>query len=242
MIAWGRNRFRIRQMLMCTTIVFFLFQSAISNAQSISRIRFILTFNGAVINKMPYAGVLEKSDTVLISEFQFYVHHIRLLSNGKEIYSNGNNHLLVNANDLSSMSIEFPCMELEIADEVSFVIGVDSIMQSNGAHSGTLDPIHGMYWTWQSGYIHWKLEAETIIGGNSETIAWHVGGYRQPFNTLRRVSLPLVSDNKQLKIGIDLFGLLSVDQEVVDRTIMSPSKQAMQLADRFQNSFQWLAH
>jgi hypothetical protein len=98
-----------------------------------------------------------------------------------------------------------------------------------------------MYWTWQSGYIHWKLEAEAKIGGNGETITWHVGGYRQPFNTLRRVSLPVLSGRTHMKIGIDISSLLAAKQMDVDYTIMSPSKHAMHLADQFQNAFQWLA-
>jgi hypothetical protein len=101
--------------------------------------------------------------------------------------------------------------------------------------------MQGMYWTWQSGYIHWKLEAEAKIGGNREAITWHVGGYRQPFNTLRRVSLPVVSGRTHMKIGIDVFSLLAAKQTDIDYTIMSPSKHAMHLADQFQNAFRWLA-
>jgi hypothetical protein len=126
-------------------------------------------------------------------------------------------------------------------DELSFVVGVDSSLQVNGAHSGVLDAMEGMYWTWQSGYIHWKLEAEAKIGGNRKAITWHVGGYWQPFNTLRRVSLPVVSGRTHMKIGIDVFSLLAVKNSDIDYTIMSPSKHAMHLADQFQNAFQWLA-
>ena len=36
--------------------------------------------------------------------------------------------------------------------------GVDSQTQVLATRPGALDPIHGMYWTWQSGYIQWKME------------------------------------------------------------------------------------
>jgi hypothetical protein len=44
-----------------------------------------------------------------------------------------------------------------------------------------------------------------------------------------------------MKIGIDVFSLLAAKQTDIDYTIMSPSKQAMHLADQFQNAFRWLA-
>jgi hypothetical protein len=44
-----------------------------------------------------------------------------------------------------------------------------------------------------------------------------------------------------MKIGIDISSLLAAQQMDVDYTIMSPSKQAMHLANQLQNAFQWLA-
>ena len=180
-------------------------------------------------------------DSLQLNTLRFYLNNVELSYQGKQVWTSGKEHFLVDAMDDSRRSIELLLPEGLEYDELSFVVGVDSSLQVNGAHSGVLDPIQGMYWTWQSGYIHWKLEAEAKIGGKREAITWHVGGYRQPFNTLRRVSLPVVSGRTHMKIGIDVFSLLAAKQTDIDYTIMSPSKQAVHLADQFQNAFRWLA-
>ena len=180
-------------------------------------------------------------DSLQLNTLRFYVHGVALSDQGNQVWTSGNNHFLVDALKDNRFSIELSLPEHLKYDELSFVVGVDSSLQVNGAHSGVLDPMEGMYWTWQSGYIHWKLEADAKIGGRRETITWHVGGYRQPFNTLRKVSIPVVSGEARMKIGIDVFSLLVDRQSNVDYTIMSPSKQAMHLADQFQNAFRWLA-
>jgi len=180
-------------------------------------------------------------DSLQLKTLRIYLHGVELSYQGKQVWTSGKEHFLVDAMDDSRRSIELLLPEDLEYDELSFVVGVDSSLQVNGAQSGVLDALEGMYWTWQSGYIHWKLEAEAKIGGNGETITWHVGGYRQPFNTLRRVSLPVLSGRTHMKIGIDISSLLAAKQMDVDYTIMSPSKHAMHLADQFQNAFQWLA-
>jgi len=180
-------------------------------------------------------------DSLQLKTLRFYLNNVELSYQGKQVWTSGKEHFLVDAMDDSLRSIELFLPEHLEYDELSFVVGVDSSLQVNGAHSGVLDAMEGMYWTWQSGYIHWKLEAEAKIGGNREAITWHVGGYRQPFNTLRKVALPVVSGRTHMKIGIDVFSLLAVNHSDIDYTIMSPSKHAMHLADQFQNAFRWLA-
>ena len=180
-------------------------------------------------------------DSLQLNTMRFYLHKVELTFQGKQVWAPNNEHFLVDVMDDKRASVQLILPEHLKYDELSFVVGVDSALQVNGAHSGALDAMEGMYWTWQSGYIHWKLEAVAKIGGKRETITWHVGGYRQPFSTLRRVSLPIVSVSTPMKIGFDVYSLLAANQTNVDYTIMSPSKQAMHLADQFQNAFRWLA-
>jgi hypothetical protein len=209
-----------------------------SNAQESFLLRFMPVFNETHVVSTPCMLVSEGADTILLTEFQFYLHDIRLYSNGVEFFSSANNHFLMDAKDARSMSIEFPVSQKDDLDEISFMIGVDSLMQSSGAHSGALDPIWGMYWTWQSGYINWKLEAEYKGEEKKDSITWHVGGYRLPFNTIRCVKLPVIkNDAGELIIEFELEQLLSVKNRAKDSTIMSPSKQAMTLADVFQTCF-----
>ena len=180
-------------------------------------------------------------DSLQLNMIRFYLHKVELSYEGKQVWTTSNEHFLVDVMDDKRASLQLNLPEHLKYDELSFVVGVDSLLQVNGAHSGVLDAMEGMYWTWQSGYIHWKLEADAKIGGMREAITWHVGGYRQPFNTLRKVSLPVVSGRSHMNIGIDVYRLLTTKQTDIDYTIMSPSKQAMHLADQFQNAFRWRA-
>lgn len=180
-------------------------------------------------------------DSLQLNTIRFYLHEVEMSLEGKQVWTTSNEHFLVDVMDDKRASLQLNLPEHLKYDELSFVVGVDSLLQVNGAHSGVLDAMEGMYWTWQSGYIHWKLEADAKIGGKREAITWHVGGYRQPFNTLRKVSLPVISGRSHMNIGIDVYRLLTAKQTDIDYTIMSPSKQAMHLADQFQNAFQWLA-
>jgi hypothetical protein len=59
--------------------------------------------------------------------------------------------------------------------------GVDSLTHVSGVMRGDLDPLLGMYWAWQSGYICAKLEGTFISElGVIKRFTFHFGGYRYP--------------------------------------------------------------
>jgi hypothetical protein len=61
---------------------------------------------------------------------------------------------------------------------LSFFLGVDSIDNCSGAQSGALDPMNGMFWTWNSGYIFFKLEGYSPQSkADINRIEHHIGGY-----------------------------------------------------------------
>lgn len=223
----------------CIAFIVIIHDSVCS--QSSLSIQFVPCWKGVQILSVNPITSASNVDSLQLNTLRFYLHGVELSNQGTQVWASGNNHFLVDALKDSSFSVELPLPEHLKYDELSFIVGVDSALQVNGAHSGVLDPMEGMYWTWQSGYIHWKLEADAKIRGKREVITWHVGGYRQPFNTLRKVTIPVVSGEARMKIGIDVFSLLADWQSDIDYSIMSPSKQAMHLADQFQNAFRCLA-
>lgn len=90
---------------------------------------------------------------------------------------------------------------------------------------GDLDPVHGMYWTWQSGYIHMNLEARTsVLPGEAHRIQCHLGGYAAPFNTIQQLGFPLT---KESCIAIQLDQFLGAPSEMPHK-VMSPSPLAVQ--------------
>jgi hypothetical protein len=67
--------------------------------------------------------------------------------------------------------------------EVTFMVGVDSLRSTMdiSKRTGVLDPAAGgtgMYWVWNSGYIHFKLEGTSAASTAADkSFRIHAGGY-----------------------------------------------------------------
>jgi hypothetical protein len=119
--------------------------------------------------------------------------------------------------------------------EMKFTLGVDSLTNANGISGGILDPIHGMYWSWQSGYINFKLEGIHFVNGIAEEFSYHIGGFLNGYNCERRIQLAGSSKGSRLELDLkQLLETLATDQP---KKIMSPGKRAMELADILAGSF-----
>jgi hypothetical protein len=89
-------------------------------------------------------------------------------------------YLLGTSVDWTKMHFKSP-LQVHAGDRVEVHWGVDSLTQVSGAMHGDLDPQHGMYWAWQSGYIAVKMEGRyTDATGKSRAFTFHLGGYRTP--------------------------------------------------------------
>lgn len=59
------------------------------------------------------------------------------------------------------------------------MIGIDSAANCSGAQSGALDPVQDMFWTWNSGYVIFKMEGESDSSrADLNRIEHHIGGYK----------------------------------------------------------------
>ncbi len=82
---------------------------------------------------------------------------------------------------------------------ISFLLGVDSILHCSGAQSGALDPLKDMFWTWNNGYIMFKLEGKSASSSaDNNRIEQHIGGYKGEYKTMRKIVL-LVNEKYFLK-------------------------------------------
>lgn len=62
---------------------------------------------------------------------------------------------------------------------IRFRLGVDSADNCSGAQAGALDPANDMFWTWNSGYIFFKLEGTSDSSqADLNRIEYHLGGYK----------------------------------------------------------------
>ena len=92
---------------------------------------------------------------------------------------------------------------------------------------GDLDPLKGMYWTWQSGYVNFKMEG-TMPDKNwvNQKFEYHLGGYVGENNSYN--SIVLKTENSDLiNIQLDAGKFLSDWYVGAHPNIMSPGKIAV---------------
>jgi hypothetical protein len=69
-------------------------------------------------------------------------------------------------------------------------LGVDSIRNVSGIQTGALDPLKGMFWTWNSGYVMAKLEGSSESSNSAgNRFTYHIGGFRPGMNVLKTIDL-----------------------------------------------------
>ena len=109
-------------------------------------------------------------------------------------------------------------------ESVGFTLGLDSSKNVSGELENAYDPLLGMYWAWNTGYINLKIMGESsTVPTNSQEFEFHLGGYRSPFATAQTIQVDL---NDQY-IYFDLEKLFSESINLSkNHHIMLPCKDA----------------
>jgi hypothetical protein len=115
-------------------------------------------------------------------------------------------------------------------DTLVYGLGVDSLTQAGGVRGGALDPLQGMYWTWQSGYIHFKLEGSCAsCPDRGKSFQLHLGGYLAPWSALQTLRAAVPAGHG-LACHVDLKPvLLGADLSHTPR-VMSPGERSVLLS------------
>lgn len=172
---------------------------------------------------------LHDTDSITIDVLRFYISGIELLQNDKPVWKEKNSYHLLDASQPGTLQIALSTPEKIIYNAIKLNIGIDSLTNSAGAKGGDLDPTTGMYWTWQSGYINFKLEGKsTECNSRKNEFQFHIGGYATPYNSLQTIRLPF--STVQNTITIDLRKMLLALNLKSNNQIMSPGEPAMMVA------------
>ncbi|RYY48454.1 MAG: hypothetical protein EOO06_10245, partial [Chitinophagaceae bacterium] len=148
--------------------------TAQQNAELIIKFNLVANNKPIVIADSNYYTAFD--EPYKLSRLKFYVSNVSVGDEKKvDRYSNV---FLIDAGGLDSATIT---IRSQTYSQVSFNLGVDSILNCSGAQDGDLDPLNGMFWTWNSGYIFFKLEGYSDSSrADLQRIEQHVGGYRSP--------------------------------------------------------------
>jgi len=180
-----------------------------------------------------------------IDKFKFYVSHISVVTADHREHPLDDACHLVDAADSASSAITIPADGLRGLRMVSlhFLLGVDSTKNVSGAQAGDLDPLKGMFWTWNTGYVDAELEGKSDSShAPVHFLSWHVGGFRQRQNAARGIALSLEGTPVDRIIVIDADILKWFDGHSPVRITLTPlchepGPLAMTIADNYASMF-----
>ena len=199
-------------------------------------IRFELIAQGKPLQLNKNYFMASLNDSVSISKIKFYISDISIAKHGKKVETLRQKHYLIDAENADSRIIYLD--KKYSFDRIRFNLGVDSLTNVGGAKGGDLDPIHGMYWAWQSGYINIKLEGfSPVCNTRNHFFQHHLGGYMLPYNCLQRVNLNVVETQKPISISVDVLKYMESINILINPEVMSPGSQAVSLAEKFSMIF-----
>lgn len=140
-----------------------------------------------------------------VTQFNYYVSNIQFRRTDGSFYTvpQDKSYFMIQENVAASQKVKIAEVPAGDYNQVRFILGVDSLRSTMdvGQRTGVLDPSylsgHGMYWTWNSGYIFLKLEGLSQAAPSSQGNAffYHIGGYggfsTKTINNLKTITLDM---------------------------------------------------
>jgi hypothetical protein len=176
---------------------------------------------------------LQNEETISFQTLKYYISSIQLLNNKKVVWKEKKSFHLIDEEDSISKKIIFAKIPFDLDfDEIIFNIGIDSATNYRGVQGGDLDPTNGMYWTWQNGYINFKVEGKsTFCKTRNNAFQFHIGGYENGLSTLQKVSLK-INKKRPLEINLNIEKLFEQINLSTQNEIMQPCKEAVVIANK----------
>ena len=195
------------------------------------------SFRGIPVQLSSTDYINNNGDTLRISRVRIYISNIELKSETGETLTAADSYHLIDLEKPASLNIKLKS-DIKDLSQIRFSIGVDSAACVSGAMSGDLDPIYGMYWAWNSGYINAKIEGTSNqCKTHNNRFEFHIGGYLSPYQTIQPVQLETKAKNGRITIDMDLnewFQDIDLGEE---NSILIPGEKAVQMSKRYKKMF-----
>ncbi len=142
--------------------------------------------NTVVLDDSTYTNAF--GEKYSISKLKYYISNLSV-SKKNDAVRNENCYLVNAVSEQNNITL---LLKPGIYTNIHFLLGVDSIKNCSGAQTGALDPINDMFWTWNSGYVMFKLEGNSASSpADLQRIEHHIGGYRNGNNVAKQIELLL---------------------------------------------------
>lgn len=209
-------------------LFFLLCSFAVKAQKTTTEISFQLLFDKMPLELAKQYPVSEK-ESLTIDFLKFYISDITFLKEGTQVGKSKEKHHLIDAQN--SLIYKALCtIKKEKFDTITFLVGLDSKTQEKGIQGGVLDPTSQMYWTWQNGFINFKLEGKSsLCPTRKNKFQFHVGGFQEPYATSQEVSLK-VKGAAPLVIEVDVASFFNAIDISQTNTVTSPNKNAVMVS------------
>ena len=192
-------------------------------------INFELFFNSQKIGEIKNSYSIE-NDIIEISNLKYYISGISLINDSIIVWKESNSFHLLDIKNPNSFKLYFSIPKELQYDALHFQLGIDSLTNVSGVMGGDLDPTNGMYWSWQSGYINFKIEG-THSASSERNLSYklHLGGYMAPYASIQHINIP-TNTRKRINIAVQIAKLFSKIAITKDYRVMSPGEGAQRLS------------
>ena len=195
-----------------------------------------------IFNDSSYTNDFGEKYTV--SKLKYYVSNVRFITTQK--YKSAKNIFLIDAAKENTITFLKPSGKIT---GIEFLLGVDSILNCSGGQSGALDPLNDMFWTWNSGYVMFKMEGRSDASkADLQRLEQHIGGYKGEFKTVRKIFVPIDkryflnkkigADKIVINVNLDKYwngkNKIRINEQPMITTI---GKAARDAADNFEGMF-----
>lgn len=187
------------------------------------------------------------NDSFQVTKFNYYISNIHLNTADGSSFAEPESYHLIQASDEASLTQNITNVAAGTYTSITFMIGVDSLHNVSGAQTGALDPLNGMFWSWNTGYIMAKFEGISPQSTQTDhSLTFHIGGFAGAENTIRTVTLtlpqPITINNNayHLQINADVakwFAAPNIIDFSATNSLMMPGSMAMKIADNYANMF-----
>src|SRR5205085_3433926 len=98
-----------------------------------------------------------------VTKLKYYITNVKLHREDGLVFTEEDSyHLIKHVDSLSATAFSIKNLPPGNYNGMEFLIGVDSLRNVSGVQTGALDVNNQMFWSWNSGYIFFKMEGDYV--------------------------------------------------------------------------------
>lgn len=196
-----------------------------------------------VLDSVKY--VTDSKDTFTVNIFSYYISNLVFHTEGGSHYAELNSIHRIDQKDPNTFSFTVTDVPPGVYDSVTLMIGLDEKFQT-AEQRGPLDPVHGMFWNTEWGYMAARLEGTSPQSLDTGRIKYQVGGYKGLYIGNRTVGIKFQNtryvDNNDphIRIEADAGRFFYGEHNIrlgVDFGLDRPNPLGVKVADNYKRMF-----